>query len=71
MHCSRVGLPLVAIIALDATAFEAGLLAMFQTVAFLIVGFPAGAWVDRRRKRPVMVGANLGRGLSGWLCLPE
>ncbi|MER5457888.1 MFS transporter [Micromonospora sp. NPDC002389] len=62
-HFSRVGLPLVAILALDATAFEAGLLATFQTVAFLVVGLPAGAWVDRRRKRPVMIVANLGRGL--------
>ncbi|AEB47705.1 MFS transporter [Micromonospora maris] len=62
-HFSRVGLPLVAILALDATAFEAGLLATFQTVAFLLVGLPAGAWVDRRRKRPIMIAANLGRGL--------
>ncbi|MFD6752730.1 MFS transporter [Micromonospora gifhornensis] len=67
-HFSRVGLPLVAILALDATAFEAGLLATFQTVAFLLVGLPAGAWVDRRRKRPIMIAANLGRGLLlGWV----
>lgn len=67
-HFSRIGLPLVAIIALNATAFQAGLLAMFQTVAFLVVGLPAGAWVDRRRKRPIMIAANLGRGLLlGWV----
>jgi hypothetical protein len=28
---------------------------------FLLVTLPAGVWVDRRRRRPVLVGANLGR----------
>ncbi|WP_405977186.1 MFS transporter [Streptomyces sp. NBC_00158] len=56
-----LALPLVAIGALDATAFEAGLLVMSEYLAFLLIGLPAGAWVDRLRHRPVMIAGDLGR----------
>ena len=49
-------------------------------IAGLAVGLVAGAWVDRLRRRPVLVGADLGRALllgliplaaiGGWLSLP-
>jgi hypothetical protein len=38
-----------------------GLLAAPLPPRFLLVTLPAGVWVDRRRRRPVLVGANLGR----------
>ncbi|MCX5380564.1 MFS transporter [Streptomyces sp. NBC_00091] len=56
-----LALPLVAIGALDATPFEAGLLVMSEYLAFLLIGLPAGAWVDRLRHRPVMIAGDLGR----------
>lgn len=60
---SHVALPLVAVGALAATPFEMGLLSAAETVAFLLIGLPAGAWVDRMRRRPLMLRADLGRAL--------
>ena len=52
---TMIAMPLVAVLALHATAFEVGLLAACETAAFLIVGLPAGAWVDRMRRRVVLL----------------
>lgn len=41
----------IAISLLHATESEIGVLAGLQTLAFLLIGLPAGAWVDRWRKR--------------------
>jgi MFS family permease len=60
---SVLALPLVAVLALNASAFEVGLLAACETVAFLLVGLPAGAWVDRMRRREVLIVGDLGRAL--------
>jgi MFS family permease len=58
-----VALPLVAVVSLGAGAFETGVLVALGRVAFVVIGLPAGAWVDGRRKLPVMVGADLARGV--------
>src|SRR5690349_15850861 len=58
---SFVAVPLVAVVALDATAAQVGLLGVLKTVAFLLVGLPAGVWLDRMRWRGVMVAADLAR----------
>ncbi|MEV5982595.1 MFS transporter [Streptomyces sp. NPDC052114] len=58
-----LALPLVAIAALHGDEFQVGLLAAMTTAGSLLVGLPAGAWVDRMRKRPVMVPADLVRAL--------
>ncbi|MDQ1438034.1 MAG: hypothetical protein QOK43_1663 [Acidimicrobiaceae bacterium] len=58
-----VALPLLAITTLKATTFQVGLLAGFETVPFLLVGLPAGVWVDRWRRRPVLIATDAGRGL--------
>jgi hypothetical protein len=58
-----LALPLVAVIALNATPFEVGLLAACDTAAFLVVGLPAGAWVDRMRRRIVLIVGDLGRAI--------
>ncbi|MFF7023214.1 MFS transporter [Streptomyces klenkii] len=58
---SSLALPLVAVLALHCSAGQVGLLAMLSTVAFLLIGLPAGAWVDRLPKRPVMIAADLVR----------
>ncbi|HEX3335525.1 MAG TPA: MFS transporter [Jatrophihabitans sp.] len=52
---SQLALPLVAILVVQASTFEVGLLTTFETVAFLLVGLPAGAWVDRMRFRTVLI----------------
>jgi MFS family permease len=58
---SFIALPLLAIQVLDASPFEVGLLTAFETAAFLLVGLPAGAWVDRVRRRNVLIVADIGR----------
>ncbi|SDT35797.1 MFS transporter [Actinoplanes derwentensis] len=56
-----LALPLVAILWLDAGEFEVGVLTAMTTAGSLLIGLPAGAWVDRWRKRPVLIGADLVR----------
>src|SRR5687768_7608867 len=56
-----LALPLIAVLALQATPFEIGLLAACESAAFLLVGLPAGAWVDRMRRRNVLIVGDLGR----------
>ncbi|MEU6236984.1 MFS transporter [Kitasatospora sp. NPDC047058] len=56
-----LALPLTAVLALHSPAWQIGLLAALSTAAFLLIGLPAGAWVDRLRKRPVMIAADLAR----------
>jgi MFS family permease len=58
-----IALPLLAIKVLDATSFEVGVLTASETLAFLLVGLPAGAWVDRLRRRNVLITGDLGRAL--------
>jgi MFS family permease len=58
---SLLAIPLLAVRSLNATTFEVGVLTAASTAAFLLVGLPAGAWVDRLRRRPVMITADLGR----------
>jgi MFS family permease len=58
-----VALPLVAVIVLNASPAEVGALWMLGFVAFLTVGLPAGALLDRTRKRWVMVSSDLGRAI--------
>ena len=58
---TQLVLPLVAILTVHATTLQVGVLAMFETIAFLIVGLPAGAWVDRLRLRSVLIVNDLVR----------
>ena len=55
---TTLAFPLVAVEALGASAFEVGVLTACSTAAFLLVGLPAGAWVDRLRRRRVMMAAG-------------
>jgi MFS family permease len=56
-----LALPLTAILVLDASAFEVALLATAASLPNLVLGIPVGVWVDRVRRRPVMIGADVGR----------
>jgi MFS family permease len=60
---TMVALPLAAVVTLNASPLQVGLLDAATTAAFLLVGLPAGALVDRRRRRPVLMRADLGRAL--------
>jgi predicted MFS family arabinose efflux permease len=58
---TRIALPLAAILVLGSGAVEVALLRSMELIATLIFGLVAGAWVDRLRRRPVLIWADLGR----------
>ncbi len=58
---TRTALPFAAILVLGAGAPEVAVIRGAELVAGLTIGLFAGAWIDRRRRRPVMIGADLGR----------
>src|ERR1700709_679945 len=56
-----LAVPVLAVTLLHAVAWQLGILNAAATAAFLIVGLPAGAWVDRWLKRKVMILADVVR----------
>lgn len=60
----NLAMPLLAATGLRATPFQVSLVSAAQTVAFLFIGLPVGVWVDRMRKRPVMIVADLTRAVA-------
>ena len=54
-------LPFAALLFLDASGTDMALLAACTIAPGLLVGLPAGAWVDRLRRRPLLIAADLGR----------
>src|SRR5207248_2883865 len=54
-----LALPLAAVLTLHANAAQMGLLGAFEFLPALLFGLPAGIWLDRTRRRPVMVAAQL------------
>ncbi len=59
---SQLALPLVAIIVLDASAFQVAFLTTVEYLPFVLFALPAGVWVDRLRRRPILIFADVGRG---------
>ncbi len=53
-----------AILFLHATPLQMGILNAMQLVPGFLAGLFAGAWVDRLRRRPMLIGADLGRALA-------
>jgi len=78
---TQLAIPFVAVLTLDVTPFELGLLATLQFLPFILLTLPAGVWVDRLRRRPILIGADMGRAillasipvafLAGVLTLPQ
>src|SRR4051794_27377997 len=58
---SQLAIPLTAIIVLHASAFEVALLGTIDFLPFLLFSLPAGVWVDRLPRRPILVIGDLGR----------
>src|SRR5947199_9719982 len=61
---SGIALPLVALYELHATAFQVAALGTVEFLPFLLFTLPAGVWVDRLRRRVIMVAADAGRAVS-------
>ncbi|MBA3528997.1 MAG: MFS transporter [Propionibacteriaceae bacterium] len=56
---TRLALPLVATLTLDASPFAIGLIVFAEEAPLLILGLPAGVWVDRHRRLPLMLWTDL------------
>ena len=61
---TTLALPLSAVILLDAGPAEMAILGLLSYLPFLVVTLPAGVWVDRHRRRPLLLIANIGRGMA-------
>ncbi len=57
---TQFALPLVAILTLNATVFEVGVLNAARFVPVILLSLLAGVWLDRRRRRPVLIACALG-----------
>lgn len=60
---AREGLALASVLTIDAKPFQLGILAALIMGPSVVVGFFAGGFVDRSRKRAIMVGTDLIRAL--------
>lgn len=56
-----LALPLAAVLVLDATPMQVGILTAAGGLPALVIGPLVGAWVDRRHRRPVLIAADWGR----------
>ena len=59
-----LALPIVAATILNVSPFEFGLLATIEFLPFILLSLPAGVWVDRLRRRPILIVGDLGRAIS-------
>ena len=76
---TNLALPLTAAIMLHATPLEMGVLVALETLPFALVSLQAGVLIDRVRKLPIVIAANVSRALAlaaiplaaftGWLSI--
>jgi MFS family permease len=58
---TQLALPLTAVVILKASTLDVGLLTAAATLAFAVIALPAGALVDRRPKRGIMIACDAAR----------
>ena len=56
-----IALPLTAVLILAATPVQMGILGALDGVSVLVISLLAGVWVDRVRRRPLLIATDLGR----------
>ena len=61
---TNLAVPILAAVALKVSPFEFGLLATFEFLPVVVLSLPAGVWVDRLRRRPILIWGDLGRAIS-------
>ena len=59
-----LALPLVAATILQVSPFEFGLLTTIEFLPFIFLSLPAGVWVDRLPRRPILIIGDLGRAIA-------
>lgn len=58
---SAIAVPLAALLVLRSTTLQVSLISALETLPTLLIGLPAGAWVDRLPRRPLMILMDLSR----------
>jgi MFS family permease len=58
---SQLAIPLTAVLVLDASAFEVAALGTVEFLPFILFTLPAGVWVDRLPRRPILIAGDFGR----------
>ena len=61
---TNLALPLTAALLLQATPFQMGVLVALETLPFALVSLHAGVLLDRVRKLPIVIAADIGRGVA-------
>src|SRR4051794_12340754 len=61
---TQLALPLIAATVLNVTPFEFGLLTTIEFLPFILLSLPAGVWVDRLRRRPILIAGDIGRAIA-------
>lgn len=79
-YITTVALQVLVLVDLAGNAIDVGLLNAARWLPYLVLGLVIGALVDRRRRKPLLIGADLGRAalllgvpallLAGWLSIP-
>ncbi len=61
---SLLAIPFVAIKVLHASAFSVAALGMVEQLPFLLLALPAGVWIDRLARRPILIAGDAGRAVA-------
>jgi MFS family permease len=61
---SGLAIPFVAASVLNVDPFAFALLGTVEMLPFILFTLPAGAWVDRLRRRPILITGDLGRAIA-------
>ncbi|WP_374584523.1 MFS transporter [Pseudoduganella sp.] len=63
-YIGALALPLCSVLLLHATPAQMGLASAFQAIPFALLALPAGVWLDRSRKQPILVACKIAQTLS-------
>ena len=60
---SQIAIPTVAVVTLHASTFQVGALTTVEFLPFVLFTLPAGVWVDRLQRRPILIAGDVGRAI--------
>lgn len=79
-YITTIAISVIVVLRLDGKATDVGLVNASRWLPYLLLGLVAGALIDRRRRKPILVAGDFGRagilaaiatlGLGGWLTIP-
>src|SRR5450759_3974851 len=61
---SQIAIPFIAAVVLGVSPFQLALLGTFEMLPFILFTLPAGAWLDRLRRRQVLIAGDFGRAIA-------